>query len=955
MRVLVTRAEKEGRATAARLAELGHEALLEPLTTIEPVAEPAFPPFDELQAVTATSLNAVEVLAGRPEIEALGALPFYAVGGRTARAARDVGFTEVRSAEGDRRDLTAAIRAGLDPAKGAILWLVGRDRAGDLVADLAPDGFRVIPVETYGAVPVARLGEATIAALAEGDIDAALVFSPRSGAILLEKLAEAGFSPTSFTFPVHVISEAAARPFREAGWREIVVAGSPDTEAVLAGLAPPPAAAEAETRSSPMPSKPRKDARAATETEADAPVGGDTEAVTEATAPSEPDDTAAPLAAEPAAETVTKPLPEPEPPLRPVAAPPPPRRGFGIGGVLVATLLGGALGVGGTWGLAFQGLLPGRDGGDGRLAALETAVGALKTQKPAADPATVDRLGALEKRLANLPVPAPVADPASAERLAAVEKRLAALAATPAPAAAAMPAVDPAIADRLAKLEQRLDGAPAPMAAPVAAPVDLSAVEARIARLEGAVKPTVDLSGVEGRLARLEAAPKPTVDLSGLEDRLARLEAVPPLRLPVDLADRVAGLEAAAKSRAEAAQTSVVGALSGIAAEGASKQALAEMAGQVDRALGSLRESAGAEIAALKARVERLGGGIDAESRAMVERSGAEAKTLAARLAMETQAVADRLAAQTATTVEDLRRRNDDLARALDQHVATLLAASDAEGRKRLEDLGRSLSEKSAALSTALEAEVKRRSEETAAALQKLRGDLDQTLGRVGSLETATRDVGSAGQKMVEKVGEAAAAAETRVGALESRLTGIEAEAEAARRAQADALVVIALADLKSAVEAGRPYAAELAVVDGAAKGGIDLAPLAPFAAKGVPTVATLSAGWAKVARAAIAAGDPAPAGGNALDRLWSHATGVVKVRQPGEAGGNDAAALVARLETRLTAGDLPGALAVWKSLPEAARKASADWGAALEGRVTVDTALAARTAAVVARLTGQK
>ncbi|MDK9696821.1 MAG: uroporphyrinogen-III synthase [Siculibacillus sp.] len=936
MRVLVTRAEKEGRATAARLEALGHIALVEPLTTIVAVEALELPAAESLQAVTATSLNAVEVLAGRPEIAPLLALPFLAVGARTAEAARAVGFTDVHSADGDRRDLTKAITSELDPAKGAILWLVGRDRAGDLVGDLAPAGFAVVPVEVYRAEPVERLSETARTAIAAGEVDAALVFSPRSGAILIRRLAECGFSPGSLTFPVHVISEATARPFREVGWREVVVATSPDTEAMLATLRTPPTPADPigdEIRSSPMPPRSRKDSRAAPATEAEvgaAETAAPVEPSEAAVDPDRAEEDAFRARVEAAAKAETAPRVEPETVTAPPAVPPqaPRARGMGFGGVLVATLLGGALGVGGSYGLALQGYFPTTGGDGGRVAALEAAIAGLKTQKPATDPVIADRLTALEKRAA-----APATDTAVLERLGALEQYVRQMAAAPAAAPA-----------------------PAPVAATGSpASVDLSGIEGRLARLEAAKPAAPDLSGLEARLGKLEGAPKPAADLTALEERLGRLEGVPQVRLPVDLADRVAGLEAAAKARAESAAASVAGALSGIAAEGASRQALAEMAGQVDRALGSLRENAGAEIAALKARIERLGSGIDAESRALVDRAGADAKALAARLGIETQGVADRLAAQTAATVEDLRKRNDELSRALTERMNALVAASDVEGRRRIEDLARGFSEKTAALAAAVEAEAAKRAAETAEALKKLRGDVDAALGRVATLETATREVGNSGQKLVEKVGEAAAAAETKVGALENRLAGIEAEAEAARRARGEAMVAIALSDLKAAAETGRPFATELSVVEAASKGGLDLSALKLFADKGMPTAASLRAGWAKVSRAAVAAGETRDGGGGVLDRLLSNAGSMVKVRQPGDAKGDDVVGLAGRVDTKLAAGDLAGALAAWKALPEASRKASAAWSDTLAARVAADAALADRIAAVNAKLAQPK
>lgn len=932
MRVLVTRPEKEGRATAARLEALGHEAMLEPVTTIVAVEHPVLPAAETVQAVTATSLNAVEVLIGRDDIAALRAKPFFAVGARTARAAREAGFIDVRSAEGDRRDLVREIVAGLDPAAGAILWLVGRDRAGDLVADLGAHGFTVEAVEVYRAEPVARLSEATRAALAAGRIDAAMVFSPRSGAILLERLGDLGFRPASLDFSVHAISEAAARPFREAGWREVVVASSPDSDAMIATLGPAPVSAtpgEDDIRSSEMPPKSdkgRSETEAAIEAPATEPAAQSEETAAETTGRVEPETTpegiagtatetdtleSAPAAA--AEPSVADPIPEPKlapapaAPAAPAAAKVEPsapqvtvirKGGFGL--ALVATLLGGVAGVGGTYALALKGLLPGGDGS--RVAALEATIAEIKAKPAPVDAATAERLAALEKRLGDV--------------------------------AAAKPA----------------------------APADVSGLEGRIAKLEMMPPPAADLSGLEGRLAKLETAPKPAVDLSGVEGRIAKLESTPAPApsLPGDLAERIAALEAAAKARLEAAQTSIAGALQALPQDGAAKETLDTVATRVDQAIGALKENAGAEIAALKARLEKLGGGLDADSKALAEKLGSDTRALGDKLAGEARGLSERLA----VTVEDLKKRNDEFARVFSERVGAALATSDAEARKRGEELAKAMSERLAALSQAVEGEFQKRNGEIGAALEALkqrlgaveglRGELEAALGRVAALETGARQAGDTGQKLVEKVGEAAASAQGKLGALETRLAGIEAGAEATRKAQAEAVIVMALADLRAAVDAGRPFATELAVVETAAKGGLDLSALKSFAAEGVPGAAKLRDGWPALRRAVVAAGEAKSADAGVFDRLWANATGVVKVRPTGESAGDGVAAIVGRLEARLAAGDLGGAFDQWQALPEAARKASAEWGAALGARVSVDRALAAQTAAMTAKLTQQ-
>src|SRR5690242_14549847 len=93
-------------------------------------------------AVILTSANALTAIAAHPARGALLKLPVYAVGRRSADAAREAGFADVSSADGDARDLVRLIVAR-HTTKAPLLYLAGEDRAGDLVGDLAAHGIAV--------------------------------------------------------------------------------------------------------------------------------------------------------------------------------------------------------------------------------------------------------------------------------------------------------------------------------------------------------------------------------------------------------------------------------------------------------------------------------------------------------------------------------------------------------------------------------------------------------------------------------------------------------------------------------------------------------------------------------------------------------------------------------------------------------------------------------------------
>src|SRR5690606_26773949 len=86
-------------------------------------------------ALALTSRNAVPILcAGADRRD----LPVFAVGEATALAAREAGFSDVASADGDADDLVELI-ARRKPA-GGVVWAAPAEPAADLVALLAGRG-----------------------------------------------------------------------------------------------------------------------------------------------------------------------------------------------------------------------------------------------------------------------------------------------------------------------------------------------------------------------------------------------------------------------------------------------------------------------------------------------------------------------------------------------------------------------------------------------------------------------------------------------------------------------------------------------------------------------------------------------------------------------------------------------------------------------------------------------
>jgi len=236
VRVLITRPRPAATALAARLAELGHAAVVEPLLTIaeDPDARTRLAgALDGAQALLFTSTNGVASFAGasgRRDIRV------FAVGDGTAAMARQAGFAVVESAQGDVAALTTLVAAKLVPGAGALLHASGHVVAGDLAGRLARLGFEVRSVPLYRATPADALSAQTVQALRAGAIDAALFFSPRTAAAFVRLARAAGVERSCARMAGVALSAAVAAELEGLGWRQVLVAEAPTEAAVLTVL-----------------------------------------------------------------------------------------------------------------------------------------------------------------------------------------------------------------------------------------------------------------------------------------------------------------------------------------------------------------------------------------------------------------------------------------------------------------------------------------------------------------------------------------------------------------------------------------------------------------------------------------------------------------------------------------------------------------------------------------------
>jgi uroporphyrinogen-III synthase len=234
--ILVTRPAPDNAATADALRARGFEPVLAPMLVFQPL------PFrDEGDArysgVILTSANAIRAIAAQPILTQLLGLSVFAVGARTAQAARDAGFDHIYSAEGDAADLRELIAANVPAKKSSVLlYLTAADVSRDLAGELGLRGIKVAARPVYRMVELDDFAEPVRDAFGRNAIEAVLHYSRRSARAFVSAARRSGFEISALALQQLCLSEPIAVALRDAGASRLVVAKAPNEAELLVAL-----------------------------------------------------------------------------------------------------------------------------------------------------------------------------------------------------------------------------------------------------------------------------------------------------------------------------------------------------------------------------------------------------------------------------------------------------------------------------------------------------------------------------------------------------------------------------------------------------------------------------------------------------------------------------------------------------------------------------------------------
>jgi hypothetical protein len=189
-----------------------------------------------------------------------------------------------------------------------------------------------------------------------------------------------------------------------------------------------------------------------------------------------------------------------------------------------------------------------------------------------------------------------------------------------------------------------------------------------------------------------------------------------------------------------------------------------------------------------------------------------------------------------------------------------------------------------------------------------------------------------------------------RIAKLEGTLPNLSIAVDRSAAGAKSGAAAIAFANLRDAVNGGRPYAADLAVFQSLLPDS-DLGALASHAQTGIPTIAELAHSLDKVVERAA----PPPAARaetSLLDSMIASAKSAVSIRRIGaETTGTEPSAVLARAEAALAQGDLAVAIKEVEAMPAPSRDAFAAWLDDARARTTANDTLTKLENTVLASL----
>ena len=229
MHILLTRPLEDSKDLIMRFKELGHQVSHLPVITIEK-KDYEDPNYNEFKGIIFTSSNAIKNL----NISKINKDIFcFCVGNATEKIAKETGFQNIFTAEGNVSNLKEIILQNFDPKNGNLLYISGEIISNELDKELKSEGYFVKRVINYSVNSNEKLSDEFVEQLKTSIPEIVFIYSENSARSYLNLLKKYNLIDNWMNTNLMCLGEKSSSVLNEIKWKKIFLFNPGEEEYLL--------------------------------------------------------------------------------------------------------------------------------------------------------------------------------------------------------------------------------------------------------------------------------------------------------------------------------------------------------------------------------------------------------------------------------------------------------------------------------------------------------------------------------------------------------------------------------------------------------------------------------------------------------------------------------------------------------------------------------------------------
>tara|TARA_Y100001970_G_scaffold179357_1_gene218267 strand:+ start:3854 stop:4552 length:699 start_codon:yes stop_codon:yes gene_type:complete len=229
MHILLTRPLDDSKELILRFSSLGHKVSHFPVIKVKPIKyhEPDYSLFKGIIFTSSNSIKNLKLNNIDKKIEC------YCVGSSTEKVAKQTGFQNIISAEGNVNNLKELILQNFNPKDGALLYVSGEIVSNRLDKDLVSEGYTLKRLINYTVIPTEEMKVEFRTELKNSIPDMLFVYSENSAKSLLKLLKKYDLLDNWMNTNLLCLGEKASAVLNEIKWKKIFLFNPGEEEFLL--------------------------------------------------------------------------------------------------------------------------------------------------------------------------------------------------------------------------------------------------------------------------------------------------------------------------------------------------------------------------------------------------------------------------------------------------------------------------------------------------------------------------------------------------------------------------------------------------------------------------------------------------------------------------------------------------------------------------------------------------